>query len=159
MLRKQEYIGLLIAAARRGIQHAVRGPAGRYGLDPQEFWLLLAVHEDPGQPLGDLAKRMRIEAPAMSRRAALLLDRKLVRLQPDPADRRRSLLVLTAAGAALARRIQPTALAVRAALVQGMSEAEQQALRNSLEKVLSNLDRFGGGAAELAPARKKRRTA
>src|SRR5262249_22001751 len=143
MLPKQESLGALIAAARRGLQHAVRSRAERYGLDPQLFWLLLAVHENPGQPLGALARRLRIEAPAMSRRAALLLGRRLALLQPDPADRRRSLLVLTSAGEALVRKIQPTALAVRSALVHGMSDAEQQALRNALEKVLSNLDRFG----------------
>lgn len=143
-LLRQEPIGLLIAAARRRIKQAVGSRARSYGVSPQQFWVLVALHERTGPSLRDLAERQRIDQPTASRVVAALARRKLVRVADDPEDRRRSRLRLTAAGRALASDLHALAVEVREALVTGLSAAEKDTLRALLRRVIANVDRFEG---------------
>ena len=142
MLREQEYVGLLIGAARRSIKQAVLRAARPLRLTPPQFWFLNAVHELPGASLGDVARRQLMDAPTASRIAEGLEQRGLLRVEPDPRDRRVVRLLLTTSGVRLAQRIAPIALGVRDAAVRGMTAREQEALRAALHKVVRNLDQF-----------------
>jgi DNA-binding MarR family transcriptional regulator len=154
MLTSQEYVGLLIGAARRSLHQAVLGRVGRFRLSPPQFWLLLAVHESPGATLGELARTQRIDAPRASRLMAALQRRRLVRLALDSSDRRRSHIALTDAGTQLLRELQPIAAGLRSALVEGLSDNEEDALRTSLGKVVRNLESLE--KAERPSARKRK---
>jgi DNA-binding MarR family transcriptional regulator len=138
----QEYLGLLIAAVRSRIKQVVLAQVAQYGLAPQQFWTLIALRESPGQSQAQLADRVRADAPTVSRTLAVLLERRLVRSEPDPDDRRRSRVFLTAAGARLADELSRVASEVRASVVDGMSEAEEAAVRRGLERILANLDGY-----------------
>ena len=142
MLRRQEYVGLLIGAARRSIKQAVLRAARPLRLTPPQFWFLNAVQELPGASLGEVARAQLMDPPTASRLAEGLEQRGLLRLEPDPRDRRVVRVELTQAGVRLAERIGPIALGVREAVVRGMAPREQEALRASLRKVVRNLDQF-----------------
>ena len=144
MLQQQEYVGLLIGAARRSIKQAVQRAARPLRLTPPQFWFLNAVRELPGASLGDVARRQNMDAPTASRIAESLAQRGFVRIEADRDDRRVVRLALTTAGVRLAERIAPIAASVRAAVVQGMSPREQESLRTALRKVVQNLEGFGG---------------
>ncbi len=148
MSPQQEQLGLLIAAARRGLKMAVLRHARHLQLTPGQFWFLHAARELPGATLGELARRQRLDAPTSSRVAVTLEERGYLRVQPDPRDRRALRIALTAPGEKLVERIEPIAAAVRAASVQGMSQREQETLRALLRKLIANLEAF----AEEAPA-------
>jgi DNA-binding MarR family transcriptional regulator len=139
MLQSQEYVGLLIAAARRSLRHAVHERVAALRLNPPQFWTLLAVADMSGCSLGQLARRQRIDPPAASRIVAALVRRALVRFELDPGDRRRSRLSLTRRGSELVRKLRPIADELRARVVSGMDAAEEAALRESLRKVIRNL--------------------
>ena len=68
-----------------------------------------------------------------------LVRRGLVRFELDPGDRRRSRLSLSRRGSELVRKLRPIAGDLRARLVSGMDAAEETALRESLRKVIRNL--------------------
>ena len=138
----QEYLGLLIAAARSRIKQVVLAQVAQFGLAPQQFWMLTALREMPGMSQADLAERVRADAPTVSRTLGALLERGLVRSDPDPEDRRRSRVFLTAAGEQLASEVAAVAADVRAAVVEGMSAAEETAIRRGLRRILDNLDRY-----------------
>ncbi len=146
----QEYLGLLIATARRRIKQAVLARAGRHELSAQQFWFLIALSEHPGMSQVDLAQRVRADAPTASRSLAGLRRRRLVRIEVDPADRRRGRVFLTASGERLAKELSHVAREVRAAVVEGMSEGEVDALRSGLKRVIENLDRLEARAARDA---------
>ena len=151
MLRPQEYPGLLIAVARRRLKQAVLGRAAQHGLSPQQFWILVGLHERSEAPSqGDLVERMHIDAPTVSRVLATLVRRKLVRIAQDPDDRRRARVHLTRAGEQLARTLEAIAAEIRAAIVEDMSAAELDGLRRGLAKVISNLERLDSRAARRA---------
>jgi len=150
MLLSQEPVGLLIAAARRSLRHAVQERVTSLRLNPPQFWTLLAVAEEAGVSLGELARRQRIDAPAASRTVGALAGRGLVRVELDPGDRRRSRLSLTRRGDELVRKLRPIADDLRSRVVWGMDPAEETALRNSLRKVIGNLQ--GARVTRLEPS-------
>jgi DNA-binding MarR family transcriptional regulator len=147
MLQEQEYVGLLIGAARSGIKQAVARLARPLRLTPPQFWFLNAARELPCAPLGAIARRQHMAAPTASRLAEGLEERGLLRIAPDEKDRRVTRVELTPAGLKLAQRIAPIAAGVRAAVVQGMSRREEEALRRSLRKVVHNLKTLTGEEA------------
>jgi DNA-binding MarR family transcriptional regulator len=146
MLREQEYVGLLIAAAQRSVKLAVRRQARALGLTSQQFWFLNAARELPGASLGEIARRQRMAAPTASRLAEGLARRGPVRTAQDDRDRRALRVLLTPAGTKLAGRIAPVAASVRSAVVRGMSRREQDALRAALRRVVANVETFAATA-------------
>lgn len=143
MLRTQEYPGLLIAVARQRLKLAALARAARHGLSHQQFWLLVALHEGRrAASQAELAERLHVDAPTASRVLAALARRRLVRVEQDPADRRRARLHLTRAGEDLAQELATSAAEIRAAVVDGMSAAEVDALRRGLARIISNLERL-----------------
>ena len=138
----EEPIGLLIASARSRMKQAVLARASGHRLAVQQFWSLIALLERPGLSQVELAEAVRSDAPTTSRVIASLMRRRLVRKEPDVNDGRLSRLSLTLGGRRLADELFGTANAIRAALSEGMSEAEQEALRDGLRLVIANLDRL-----------------
>jgi DNA-binding MarR family transcriptional regulator len=153
-LSADEPIGLLIAAARRRIKQAVGSRVRRYDLTTQQFWALVAIYEHPGFSLGELAAQIRMDTPTASRMVFALMNRNLVEVRDDAADRRRARLHLKPAGAALAKDLHGLATATRATVVHGLSTTEQMALRISLRKIIANMDRLQDGGAGENPVRR-----
>jgi DNA-binding MarR family transcriptional regulator len=141
-----EHVGILIGAIRRRIKQAVLARVAGSGLSAQQFWFLVAVSEVPGTSLAELGERLHCDPPTASRVVSALRRRRLLRRDVDPADRRRSRLVLTAAGERLAGELAPVAREIRRAVVAGMAEPEVEMLREGLRRVISNLDRLGAQA-------------
>jgi DNA-binding MarR family transcriptional regulator len=140
--QQQDYVGLLIAVARRRLKQAVLSRIGGQKIALQQFWFLVTLWEQPGMSQSGLAERVRVDAPTASRVLAAMERRELVARKSDPRDRRRTLLALTPAGERLAEELARTAAEVRSAVVDGMSQAEVEALRRGLRKVIENMDRF-----------------
>jgi DNA-binding MarR family transcriptional regulator len=153
-------LGLLIAAARRSIKQAAARRLRRRRLSAQQFWLLVAIHEQPGPSLRELAERRLMDSPTASRMIDVLARRGLVRIEGCPQDRRRRSILLTERGAALARELRPLALEMRAAIEDGFGEAEAEALRGLLLRVIANVERFerrGSAAAARRTAAGRKR--
>jgi DNA-binding MarR family transcriptional regulator len=147
-LLRQDSVGRLIAAARRRMKQVVGGRVRAHGLSAPQFWLLLGIAETPGTTLSGLAERLRVDVPTASRIVSSLSRRGLVRSKTDPRNRRRHSLAPTPRGRALAGRLAPVARELRARMVRGLTAAEQQSLKASLNRVIENLDRMGRGGEE-----------
>jgi len=143
MLRKhrtapsqEEPIGILIAAARSAINQAARAQLSGSDLTPQQFWVLMALHEHPGTSLRELCQGRRMDPPTGSRIVSALARRRLVHIGGDDADRRRCRLELTVEGTALARGLRGVLSDLRKRV---LSPAEQQTLRSLLRRVVANV--------------------
>jgi DNA-binding MarR family transcriptional regulator len=141
-LPKQEYPGILIGVARRGIRQAVTAQARRFGLASQQFWALVAVYSFPGMTLSELVERQRFDPPTASRVVTALVRKKLLETRGDAEDRRRMRIWLAPKGETLGPKLHAIALEVRAAIVADMSEDELAALRAGLRKVIANMARY-----------------
>jgi DNA-binding MarR family transcriptional regulator len=136
----KEPVGLLIAAARRRMKRAVQDRVAPHGLTPQQFWVLVNIDEAEGPPLGEIAARLRLDAPTASRAVTQLLRRKLVKAEGDRGDRRRLRLRLTALGRGKIAPLRALAAELRGAAVHGLTRDEEEALRALLRKIIGNLD-------------------
>ena len=154
-----EYVGLLIAAARRRVKQAALARAAHHGLSVQQFWFLVAVAERPGSAHSEIAARLRTDAPTASRVLGALERRRLVRTAPDREDRRRMCVYPTPAGARLAPEVMASAREIRTAVTAGMTPREVEQLRHGLRRVNENLDRLGGVDDAPAAGPDRRRTA
>ena len=151
---REEPIGLLIGAVRRRIKQTVGTHVRRHRLSTQQFWVLVAIHEQPGLSLGELAAHLRMDKPTASRVVFALMQRKLVQVRGDAADRRRARLHLKGTGAAMAKDLHGLATTIRGAAIRGFSTAELATLRVLLRKIIANMDRFQH--ADPAPLEAKR---
>lgn len=136
----KEPVGLLIGAARRRLKRAVTERVRAHGLTAQQFWVLINIDEAAGPSLGELAERLRLDAPSASRAVTQLLRRKLVLAEGDAKDRRRLRLRLTPAGRARMAPLRALAVELRGAAVHGLSSDEEETLRALLRKIIANLD-------------------
>src|SRR6266540_2681599 len=146
MLPRQKPVGLLVSAVRRRIRQVVHAEASRHRLTPQQFWVLVTVHEAGSTSLGALAERLHMDQPTASRVVASLAARKLLRMAEDPEDRRRVLLTASAAGADLAARLRPPATDLSAAVVAALPGAR----RRSAGGPVATAGSRGPGAAPAA---------
>ena len=136
----KEPVGLLIAAARRRMKRAVQERVAPHGLTPQQFWVLINIDEMEGPSLGEIAARLRLDAPTASRAVTQLLRRKLVKAEGDRGDRRRLRLYLTPLGRDRIRPLRALAARLRSAAVHGLTGKEEETLRRLLRKMIANLD-------------------
>lgn len=136
----KEPIGLLIGAARRQIKRMVTERVRTHDLTAQQFWVLVNIEEAGGPSLGEIAARLRMDAPTASRAVGQLLKRALVKAEGDRADRRRLRLKLTSAGRARLVPLRELAAELRTAPVEGFSREEEETLRALLRKVISNME-------------------
>ncbi|HEX6739316.1 MAG TPA: MarR family winged helix-turn-helix transcriptional regulator [Vicinamibacteria bacterium] len=139
---KQDPLARLIGLARRRLKQAVGARVTRYGLSPQQFWVLVFLEDAGGPTLSALCERLRCDAPTASRIVSALTRRGLVRPARDPRDRRRVLLHLTPAGRRQGAELQPLAAEVRGAVERDLDRNEAAELRRLLNKVIASLDRY-----------------
>jgi len=149
MLPKQEFIGLLIGAARRKIKQSVSLRSEPHKLSTLQFWVLVALQSSPGLSLSQLAELQRMEMPNASRVVTSLVKRRLVKLKRDSADRRRAVLELTAGGQRMARKLQRPADLVRDAQVAGMTSEEVETLCALLHRVIDNLEKLDAASEQV----------
>lgn len=154
----QEYLGLLIAVARRRLKQAVlaRMRERKLRLSVQQFWILSALRELPGVSQISLAERLRTDAPTVSRTLGGLIDRRLVRTETDVADRRRTSVWLTPQGERLAAELAPLAEEIRDAVVAGMSTAEVAAVQRGLLRAIANLEKLLSDKGARPPGARRR---
>lgn len=138
----QEPAALLIAAIRRRLKQVVGTAVRAYGLSPTQFWVLNRVFECEGMALCELAESLRMDPPTASRVVSALAEKRLVRMDGDPRDRRRGRLVLTARGRAQAEKLNGVALEVRAAVEAGLTIREREQLRALLQKALAHVSQL-----------------
>ncbi|HEX5659867.1 MAG TPA: MarR family transcriptional regulator [Polyangiales bacterium] len=138
----QEPVSLLIAAIRRRMKQVVGEQVREYGLTPAQFWTLNRVFEQEGLSLRELADSLHMDTPTASRVVAALVRLKYVRSEEDPDDRRRSRIVLSSKGRALADKLRPLAVQIRSAVEAPFTAAERDTLRALLKKSLQHVSRL-----------------
>jgi MarR family transcriptional regulator for hemolysin len=88
----------------------------------------------------DIAKRLRIEGPTMTRMVDSLSADGLVERRQAPHDRRTNYLSLTDQGEEVLERIFATTQPLRARLLAGLSEEQVEQMNEVLGLLLSRLD-------------------
>jgi DNA-binding MarR family transcriptional regulator len=116
-----------------------------FGLSIPEWRVMAILAANPGLSAAEVTARTAMDKVAVSRAVATLLAAGRLRRTTVPADRRRTHLALTPAGASVYSRVVPMALEYERRLVAPLSRRDRATLDRILRELL-------GRAVELGPA-------
>jgi DNA-binding MarR family transcriptional regulator len=120
----------------------------RFALSIPEWRVLAVLANSPDLSAAEVAQRTAMDKVAVSRAVRALLKSARLERRMAHADRRRSVLRLTAAGRKVHAGVAPFALAYERALVKPLSRAERVALDRALDILL-------GRAVQIGPLTKR----
>jgi DNA-binding MarR family transcriptional regulator len=126
----------------------------RFGLTIPEWRVIAVLTRFPGMSAREVAEKARMDAVAVSRAVNRLLRAGRLRRAVAADDRRRSVLQVSAAGAAVYRDVAPLALEFERSLLESLAPAD----RAVLERVLGVLtEKAESLSADLRAANEPRR--
>lgn len=109
-------------------------------------WRVIAIlGRFPGLSAVEVADRTMLDKVAVSRAVSKLIKNGRIDREFADADRRRSILNLSAAGQAVHNEIAPLALAFEHELVQGIGAADYDAFNLVVERLLARARQLGAG--------------
>lgn len=101
----------------------------------QQYNVLRMIDTLGPQPQAEVARRLMVSAPVVTRLASALADAGLVERRPDANDRRAVLLALTPTGRRRARAMRRDLVAAARELLEPVPEARRKALAAALEEL------------------------
>ncbi|MES2940387.1 MAG: MarR family transcriptional regulator [Pseudomonadota bacterium] len=104
---------------------------------PVQFAILNALTDDPGEDQVTLARKVAFDAATFGSVIGRLEAKGWVRREPDAVDRRRKLLWVTPAGAAVAQRMKRAVAKAQARILKPLSPREQQQLVALLDRLVT----------------------
>jgi DNA-binding MarR family transcriptional regulator len=126
-------------SAKRAMAEAAEAAFNRHGVRAGQQFILECLWHTDGQTPGEIAKRLGLATPTVTRAASRMEVAGLLRRAPHPSDARLVRLCLTDRG----KRLESTLAKERAALTEralrGLSDADQTHLIKLLHLLRDNL--------------------
>jgi DNA-binding MarR family transcriptional regulator len=119
---------------RHLLAHARRRPAWRE-LTYQQYNVMRIIQGDGPQPQAEIARRLLVTAPVVTRLASALVEAGLVERGADPADRRTVRLALTSAGRRRVTAMRRDLLVAAEELIQPLPEGSRRAVASALDEL------------------------
>jgi DNA-binding MarR family transcriptional regulator len=110
------------------------------GLHAGQEFVLAALWEREGLRPADIARQLRITAPAVTKLIGRLAAAGLVEQRPSSTDARSTALYVTERGRALRADVAAAIGGVQTRMLTGFSDEEQRALDAALIRVAANLN-------------------
>jgi DNA-binding MarR family transcriptional regulator len=126
-------------AAKRAIAVAAEAAYNRHGVWSGQQFILRCLWDSDGQTPGEIAKRLGLATPTVTRTASRMETAGLLRRAPHPNDARLVRLCLTAKGRALETTIAEEMRRLTARALHGLDDDEQKALIAALHTIRTNL--------------------
>jgi DNA-binding MarR family transcriptional regulator len=127
----------------------------RFDLTIPEWRVIAVLSRHPGVSAAEVAELTRMDAVAVSRAVARLLRAGRLRRTVSPLDRRRSVLSVSSAGAAVYRQVAPIALGYERELLDALNPTQRAVLRCALDALTARAESLAGSlkAASVAASR------
>jgi len=127
-------VGTVAPVMRHLVAHARRRKTWSE-LTYQQYNVLRFIDTNGPQPQAEVARRLMVSAPVVTRLAAGLVDADLVERRTDATDRRAVLLALTTTGRRRARAMRRDLLAAAHELLEPLPEERRAAVAAALEEL------------------------
>lgn len=125
--------------AKRAMAHASAAAFSRYGIHQGQQYVLSCLWEEDGLAPGEVARRLGLATPTVTRATTRMEAAGLLRREPHPSDRRLVRLVLTDQGRALEEVIGRELDRLNERALATFAPAEREAFIQALKKVQNNL--------------------
>jgi DNA-binding MarR family transcriptional regulator len=116
----------------------------RFGLTIPEWRVIAVLSRHPGLAAAEVADLTRMDAVAVSRAVARLLRAGRLRRSVDSDDRRRSVLSVSPAGAAVYREVAPLALRYERDLLATLTRPQRAVLQEALDTLTARAQSLAG---------------
>lgn len=136
--KKRSTMTQLVLSARAG-RTALSVRLAAMEIYPGQDAVLLALGLEDGLSLRDLAARLSVRPPTVTKTVARLAAQALVEKRASPTDARQSHAFLTARGLALVEEVRAAQKSIERSALSGLSDRERKTLRKLLQKVERNL--------------------
>ncbi|MEF2550429.1 MarR family transcriptional regulator [Aurantimonas sp. A2-1-M11] len=137
-----------LSLAARSARTALSQRLAQIDVYPGQDAVLLAIGEEDGISLRDLAERLSVRPPTITKTVTRLASQGLVEKRLSDSDGRQNHAHLTERGAAIVDAVGKSRKRIEREALKGFSNKERKALRKLLERVTANLD----GASTLPAA-------
>lgn len=133
----------MLAALARGIKARVDAALSQHGVRVGQEFVLRELWREDGLTPGELAKRIGVETPTVTRAVQRMEAAGLARREPDPEDARLVRVRLTERGRELEGVVPEVMRQVWDEALRGFSEDEKAQLWRLMERVRANVARGG----------------
>jgi len=133
-------LGYRINHLGRLLAQALNQRIAPLGVVTGQFAQMLALFEHDGLTQRELCELVRIEQPTMANTLHRMERDNLIHREPDPADGRRTRVVLTARARDLEDQLVAAARNVNAIATSGLSGDEVSAFMSTMTRVINNLE-------------------
>lgn len=138
-LALHEQVGFLLGSIVRCKRLWFRNLLAPSGITPRQYAILLQLREGDGQTLNDLARRLFVDATAMSRTLSRMEKAGLVTRTRCASDRRAYEVHLTDEGKEILSRLQPDLEAAEEHMLAGLDAGRVETLKEILRTMLGNV--------------------
>ncbi|GGE25174.1 MarR family transcriptional regulator [Aureimonas endophytica] len=145
--KKRSGLSQLFLAARAG-RTALSAKLAVRELYPGQDAVLLALGEEAGLSLRDLATRLAVRPPTITKTMARLSAQGFIEKRASPRDARQSHAFLTEKGEALLEEIKTAQRSVERAALAGFTDRDRRRLKKLLRRVEKNLGHVDDEADE-----------
>jgi len=125
----------LLSQVSAGAHRRLAEAFGQAGTTGYQYRLLTALAEFGPASQTDLGRRVSLDRSDVAEAVAVLVERGCVTRAPDPADGRRNIVTLTAAGRRLLARLDRTVARVQDSLLAALTASERATLVDLLARV------------------------
>jgi DNA-binding MarR family transcriptional regulator len=137
------HITWLVRRMFRSMAQVSDGYLQPLGVSAAERALLEFLHPDRARTVPEIARAYRVSRQHIQTLANALAERDLIEFRENPRHRRSPKLALNSAGRRLFRRIQARDKKAIRTLFKGLPAADCRCTRETLERLLSRLDKAG----------------
>jgi DNA-binding MarR family transcriptional regulator len=125
---------------KHALAHASAVAFARHGLHEGQQWVMRCLWQEDGLSPGEVARRLNLATPTVTRATTRMAAAGLLRREPHPGDRRMVRLWLTDRGKALEKDIDAEISAVSRRALSTFTVDEVDSLVRALEQVRRNLE-------------------
>lgn len=128
----------LIRGVNRRLEQMLEAELKPRSISIHQYRVLEALTEQNGLPMGDLATRLLIDGPTLTKIIDRMVESAQVYRAPDPHDRRRVLIFLSQRGAEQFRDIGPVVKSIQQKLLNRLGASEATVLTSLLSELLGD---------------------
>jgi MarR family transcriptional regulator, organic hydroperoxide resistance regulator len=134
-----ESVGFALALACKAHRSAMDTGLRALDLHVGQEMILMRLWESEGQTQSELAEKLAVEPPTVTRMIQRMEQDKLLIRHPDAEDARIQRVCLTPKGRELRQQVEQVWAKIEADMIQGLTQEERMLLRRLLLQVRQNL--------------------